>query len=450
MPRVPRSRCVPALVSGVSALSVLALLGACSPGDSTGTGEDRLVYWSMWREGEPQQKVLRSALDAFTEETGIEVEVQWSGRQVLQQVAPRLNSGNPPDLTDQDGTLLHAALGEGALGLQDVFDARITGEGHQVSEVVPESLVATARTGDGQPMVVPYEVIGSTLWFNGKKHPGLAGQDRLSWSEFTAILDGLSGQGRTPLALDGDIAGYDTYWMTWSIVRHGGVGLLNRACADRTGAAWDDPAFLAAARDIHRLIDQGYFPEDFNATKFPAQQTAWAAGTNRTDFLLMGTWAPGETGEALKKSGKDVASLIDYRSVKYPEVEGGKGNDAAQAGVIGFSVPAKARNAEAAKEFIRFFLHKDRLTGISTEADNLTPRTDIPAPATLADFGKEYAAADGQYFQPNDDCGTVAAGWVTDVWEPVVVDLFNGGTDGAEGFVRAIKEKSVAYYRNNG
>ncbi|QKW10441.1 extracellular solute-binding protein [Streptomyces sp. NA04227] len=450
MSSVLRSRRITALFAGTGALCLLAACNA--PGSEPGGGKpgSTLVYWSMWKEGEPQQKVLQASLDEFTKKTGIKVKVQWAGRQVLQQVVPRLNSGNPPDLTDQDGSSLRAVLGEGALGLQDVYDAQITGETQKVSDIVPAALVASAKNEDGEPMVVPYEVVGSTLWFNGKQHPDLDGKDQLGWSEFTGKLDELKQKGRTPLALDGDISGYDAYWMTWSVVRHGGVGLLNKACQDKKGATWDDPAFLAAAKDIGELIDKGYFPKDFNATKFPAQQTAWATGTSKTDFLLMGTWAPSETGAALEKSGKDVDSVITYRSMPYPEVDGGKGNNATQAGVIGFAVPAKARNAEAAKKFIQFFLAKDQLTPISTQADNLTPRKDIPAPSTLRDFAKEYAGADRQYFQPNDDCGGVAAQWVTDVWEPTLVDFFNGKIKSAESFVETIKDKSVAHHKNSG
>ncbi|MCL7380537.1 ABC transporter substrate-binding protein [Streptomyces sp. 35G-GA-8] len=450
MSSVLRSRRITALLSGVGALCLLAACTTAGSGPGGGKSGSTLVYWSMWKEGEPQQKVLRASLDQFTKETGIKVQVQWAGRQVLQQVVPRLNSGNPPDLTDQDGTSLHAVLGEGALGLQDVYDAQITGETRKVSDIIPASLVASAKKADGQPMLVPYEVVGSTLWYNGKRHPDLVGKDQLDWSAFTGKLDGLRQKGRTPLALDGDISGYDAYWMVWSVVRHGGVGLLNKACQDKTGAAWDDPAFLAAAEDIGGLVSRGYFPKDFNATKFPAQQTAWATGTGKTDLLLMGTWAPSETGAALEKSGKDVGSVIDYRSMPYPTVDGGKGNNATQAGVIAFAVPAKARNTEAAKKFIRFFLAKDRIARISTEADNLTPRSDVPAPSALSDFAKEYAAQGRQFFQPNDDCGSVAAQWVTDVWEPTVVDYFNGRIEGADNFVKTVKDKSVAHHKNKG
>ncbi|MEV8405270.1 hypothetical protein AB0R12_05505 [Streptomyces niveus] len=159
MSSVLRSRRITALLSGVGALCLLAACNTAGSQPGGGKSGSTLVYWSMWKEGEPQQKVLQESLDQFTEETGIKVQVQWAGRQVLQQVVPRLNSGNPPDLTDQDGTSLHAVLGEGALGLQDVYDAQITGETQKVSDIIPAPLVASAKKADGQPMLVPYEVV---------------------------------------------------------------------------------------------------------------------------------------------------------------------------------------------------------------------------------------------------------------------------------------------------
>ncbi|GAA1575364.1 hypothetical protein GCM10009827_116530 [Dactylosporangium maewongense] len=446
----PAPRAVAALAAGLLALTGLSACNGSSKEDAE--AGSTFTYWSMWKEGEPQQKVLQASIDAFTTQTGIKVEVQWAGRQVLQQVVPRLNSGNPPDLTDQDASALQSNLGavNGALGLADLYASQITGESVKISDVIPTALTKNAQTSDGQPIVVPYEVIGTSMWFNGKNHPDLVGKPQLTWSEFVARLDALKSQGRTPIALDGDISGYVTYWLTWSIVRHGGVGLLNKACQDKTGATWNDPAILAAAKDTAQLVSGKYLPPDFNATKFPAQQTAWATGSSKTDFLLMGTWAPSETGEALKKSGKDANSVISYHSTPYPKVDGGKGNTAAEAGAIGFAIPAKARNAAAAKKFIQFFLNKDQISAIATQAENLTPRTDVPTPATLSDFAKEYAAANGNFFLTDDNCGVVAARWVTDVWTTTATDFFNGKIAGADALVAALKDKSVKFHANNG
>lgn len=440
--RLTRRRALSAAV----AVALAGSLAACGndQGGSEGGGSGastELVYWSMWKQGEDQQKVLQAALDEFETATGIKVKVQWSGRDVIKQVAARLNAGDPPDLVDQDAGTIKGILGQvdGVKGLGGLYDTAVDGESATVSEVIPAGLVKPYRNAAGEPIVVPYEIIGSTLWFNGAARSDWTANPPRTWPDFMSALDALKAQGRTPIALDGDIKFYDAYFTTWSIVRHGGVGLLAKAATDDTGATWDDPAFLAAARDVERLIKGGYLVKDFNATKFPAQQNAWASGQSPTDVLLMGTWAPSETGP-------QAASGFQYRSFPYPTVEGGKGNTAAEAGVIGFAIPAKAEHADAAEKFVAFFLNKDRLAKIGTEAKNLTPRTDIPAPEVLADYQKELLAAGDNLFLPYDDAGAVAPEWVSNVWEPINGDFFNGDLDAA-GFIAKLKTETVKLYK---
>lgn len=423
--------------AAVAAGLALGLLAACGKANTTGSGDKEFTYWSMWKPGEDQQKVLQAAIDEFEKSSGIKVKVQWSGRDVLKQVAARLNAGDPPDLTDQDAGALQGNLGkaDGLTGLSDVYNMTVAGESVTVGSVIPQALVKSYQTKERQPFVVPYEIIGSTIWYNAAANPELAANPPKTWTEFIALLDSLKAKGRTPLALDGDIKFYDAYWTTWSIIRHGGIGLLPKAATDKTGAAYDDPAFLAAAKDVEQLIKGGYLVKDFNGTKWPAQQNAWAAGKTPTDLLLMGTWCPSETGP-------QAAAGFKHRSFPFPTVEGGKGNKAAEAGVIGFAIPKKSKHAEAAKKFIAFFLNKDRLAKIATEAKNLTPRSDVAAPAELADYQKEVAAAGSELFLPYDDASAVAPEWATNVWEPANADFFNGKLDAA-GFVKRLKDETI-------
>lgn len=420
----------------VAALAVCLVTAGCGSGNTGGDSQE-LTYWSMWKPGEDQQKVLQAAIEEFEKSSGISVKVQWSGRDVLKQVAARMTVGDPPDLTDQDAGALQGNLNksDGLMGLSDVYDATIEGETKTVKEVISPALVRSYQTKGGQPFVVPYEVIGSTIWYNAATHPELVTNPPKSWTEFIAVLDALKAKGRTPIALDGDIKFYDAYWTTWSIIRHGGIGLLPKAATDPTGATFDDPAFLKAAKDIEQLIKGGYLVKGFNGTKWPAQQNAWAAGKSPTDLLLMGTWAPSETGP-------QAAQGFQHRSFPFPAVEGGKGNQAAEAGVIGFAIPSKARNAAAAKKFIAFFLNKDRLAKIATDAKNLTPREDVPAPTELADYQKEVASAGTHLFLPYDDASALAPDWATNVWEPANADFFNGKLDAA-GFVARLKDETI-------
>ncbi|MBT2505673.1 hypothetical protein J7I98_07105 [Streptomyces sp. ISL-98] len=62
--------------AAMSAAGALALgptgCGGAAGSTSAGSGKE-LTYWSMWKQGEPQQKALSAAIEDFTAETGIKV-----------------------------------------------------------------------------------------------------------------------------------------------------------------------------------------------------------------------------------------------------------------------------------------------------------------------------------------------------------------------------------------
>ena len=46
--------------------------GKKTDGDSgSSKGGDKLVYWAMWSEDEPQAKVIKDAIAKYTEDTGV-------------------------------------------------------------------------------------------------------------------------------------------------------------------------------------------------------------------------------------------------------------------------------------------------------------------------------------------------------------------------------------------
>jgi raffinose/stachyose/melibiose transport system substrate-binding protein len=66
----------------------------------------------------------------------------------------------------------------------------------------------------------------------------------------------------------------------------------------------------------------------------------------------------------------------------------------------------------------------------------------VAAPAELADYQKEVAAAGADLFLPYDDASAIAPEWATNVWEPANADFFNGKLDAA-GFVKRLKEETI-------
>lgn len=438
----------------VSVAAVAAALTGCSAASTSSSGSSgSLTYWSMWKQGEPQQVVLAKAIKGFTEKTGIKVDVQWAGRQVIQQVIPRLSAGNPPDLFDSAGSGITSAFAnnDGLLGLQSVYNSTPYGEKEKISSIISPTVSGLVKTKSGEPEIVPYEITGTSLWYNQLTVPQLAGKSSITWSQFMSIADKQKDAGTPPIALDGDQAYYDAYWFVLDAIRHGGANVLVNLSKDKTGAAADNPAILAAAKDIFPLTQGGYLPSDFNGTKWPAQEDAWAAGTSKTSFLAMGSWAPSETASGLQKSGLDPATTIQYGSLPYPTVSGGKGNSLAWIDDFGFAIPKKAKNAANAEKFIEYFMAKKQLQGISSVATNLTPRSDIPVPPDLADFAKEYqAAAKAGTLTNNPDAGITNAQWSGQVLDQTVAYLFNKKFSSPEAFVSALKARTVTFLQTQG
>lgn len=48
-----------------------------APAFTVQAADDTLVYWSMWEATEPQGQVIQEAVDAYTEQTGVKVDLQF-------------------------------------------------------------------------------------------------------------------------------------------------------------------------------------------------------------------------------------------------------------------------------------------------------------------------------------------------------------------------------------
>lgn len=434
--RRPRRR--PAAVAAAAAVLLPLALGACA--GSGGQDAKSLVYWSMWKKGEPQADVLGAALDAFAKETGVKVKVEWKGRDVAKQLAPTLNTRNvPADLVDSADRFVKStfvATRQG-LDLDPVYDLPVPGEaGKKVGDVVDPRYREYA-TEDGKAWLVPYEVLATQIWYDGHALKDVASKPPRTWDEFRALLDERkAARGDGPLALDSDVADYPAYWTYQAVLSDLGPGAFAAAATDKTGAKIEAPGFVAAAQKIERLAKDGLFTKGYDGGKFPAMQQKWAAGD--ADFLLMGTWAPSET---LPSAGKK----FDYRSFPFPD--GASGKRTQSISLIGFGIPSNAKHRDAAEKFIAYFMNKDRLSQIATKANNLTSRSDVPAPSVLADVKKTLAEA--ETVPELDGVKMNQTEWYTKVFQPVNTDLATGRLTAAQ-FAAKLKSASAAYWKLNG
>jgi ABC-type glycerol-3-phosphate transport system substrate-binding protein len=305
---------------------------------------------------------------------------------------------------------------------------------------------------NNRAVMVPYEVASEAFYFDKARQPQLAGGGKpQTWPQFVSALTAIKSVGKVPpLALD-PITGNCAYWTEWILERELGPGQMKKMAEEKTASLpagttsrWDDqkPQLLDGAQKIEDLVKAGFFApgyatEDTGAKSTHAkdQQNLWASGG--AAMLLGGTWTPSETVPALGASAKDVDSFL-FPTVPGPD--GSRGDNSAGVNFFGFAVPRDGKHSDSAERFILYFMNKDQLSGISTDAANLTPRTDIPAPDALKSV--QQALTNRTVFPDQDALMRDDGPWYTAVFQPLSVQLLTGKMT-AKDFVAQLKIQSA-------
>lgn len=149
------------VLSAVLCAMMVASLAACGGGgdketsggaDSGKDGGKELVYWSMWSEEEPQAKVIQEAVDKYTEDTGVKVDVQFKGRNGQREgLQPALDAKQTIDLFDEDVNRVNGSWGSYLMDLEELAKDYEAEHGN-------ETLFAIARNAAGGTLKsIPYQ-----------------------------------------------------------------------------------------------------------------------------------------------------------------------------------------------------------------------------------------------------------------------------------------------------
>ncbi|GAA1963105.1 ABC transporter substrate-binding protein [Catenulispora subtropica] len=425
----------------IATAAVLAVgVSACSSSKSdkpaSGTGDaaaksgGSFSYWSMWRKDEPQAKVIQAAIDQFTADTGIKVDVEWTGRDVAKKIGPAMAANKAPDMWDQGADSIYgtAAQNGNAQDLSAVLDMTIPNDNVKVSAAIPskywDSLPKDPK--GGQHWVIPYEASTAGVFYNSADPDISAAMASAptDWDGFIKVCDALKAKNKPCVASEGEDSWTNGLWFDY-LLNANGVN-FNDLANDKSGAAWDNPAVLKTAQQTEQLVKGGYIIPTYTATKYPAQQTNWAGG--KAGFLINGNWVTAEVA-------KQIPSTWKYGFMLPP------GATQPDSMVFGFALTKNAKNVAQAEKFMAYFLQKKTLSGISTDAGNITPRTDIPAPAELTDVQKTLGADKLRLTFDG-----VAGDWSTKVWNQNFLDFWHGKTDAA-GFVAKMKSAQVSFWK---
>lgn len=357
--------------------------GSTAPGGDLGAIEDgaKLVYWSMWNEAEPQGMVVQQAIDAFTAATGVDVEINFNGRDIRKTLEPALAGGETIDIFDEDIERVLNVWGDYLLPLDDYVDGTYEDtNGQSYRSNINQTLIGLAEdlgaaksfSDGGKIHNIPYQPSTFVVMYNNDLFDA-AGVTTApaTWDEFLDVCAKLKASGVTPITVDD---AYMAALFGFTLDRIVGAEKCYEMVANRD---FSDPGVLRACEIWEEMIKEGYLSSKAATNVYPAGQVEEIAkGT--VAMYLNGTWLPNEI--------KGEAPDINWGSFAWPSIDAtGDGTEANQYGAQSFGINKNTQYPNAAFALVRWLTLGEWDQALADESLGVPMANDAQWPAQLAD-----------------------------------------------------------------
>ena len=220
-----------------------------------------LVYWSMWEATEPQGQAIQAAVDKFTEDTGVSVDLQFKGRTGIREgLQPALDAGTNIDLFDEDIDRVNSTWGQYLMDLEELAKAA------DYEATANAGLIAACReVGGGTLKSIPYQPNVFAFFYNQAifDEAGITAVPT-TWEELDAVCAKIKDAGYTPITCDD---AYITCMFGYHMSRLVGEPKTEEIVK---GGLWDDPSVTATAQAYADFASKGYFSETIASNVWPA------------------------------------------------------------------------------------------------------------------------------------------------------------------------------------
>ena len=425
-----KKKIVSALLCVAMAASLVVGCGSKSGSDSgSSKGGDKLVYWAMWSKDEPQAKVIQDAIAKYTEDTGVEVDVQFKGRSGQREgLQPALDAKQTIDLFDEDVNRVNGSWGKYLLDLEDVAKDYESEHGN-------ETLFKIARAAyeDGTLHSIPYQPSIFGFFYN-KTLFDKAGIKEVptTWDELDAACAKLKDAGITPItADDAYMTSFIGYHLARYIGQDGVKSLVTGEEVNGQNVTWDDERVLAAAQSFADFAKKGYFSKNIATNVYPAGQNQEFAPGDAA-IVICGSWLPNEAKAS-------VAEDLEWGYFNYPSVPNGTDDNTANniANQV-FAINKDSKMADEAFELITYITTGDYDKEMTTEALCIpTDKANSDAwPTELAEVKAGFDATTTYY---DWAAGAESNNDLTGTLKTSALELAAGKLDAA-GFISAMKK----------
>ena len=264
---------------------------------------------------------LRTSLDAFTAETGIQVIVE-SNRQLVPILRTRLAGGSPPDLAliPQPGLLAEFARAgylvplvneDGSAGLIDAAT---------LTDNYAQGIIDLGNVDGTQYGILAKANSKSTIWYSPESLAALGLETPTTWDELIAIQQAYIDAGLIPWSIGGADSWTLTDWFENIYVRQNGPEAYQQLFVTHE-IPWTDASVTAALDAFRQIVD----PADTHLA-------GGVDGTLSTDFITAANmvfrpdpaaqmyYEGGFMGGIIASNFPDLVPVTDFNAFLFPAI----------------------------------------------------------------------------------------------------------------------------------
>lgn len=323
---------------GAGVVAVPGLLAACSnnssgSGSSGGGALPTVTFGSNYSDEGPK-KGLQAMVDAYQTKSGNKVKINTTEHNTYQNNITRYLQGNPDDVASWfAGYRMQFFAQKGYLA--DISDVWSSLQGFS------DALKGASTGADGKQYFVPLYNYVWNLFYRKSTFDAKGYKAPATWDDFIALCKQIQKDGGIPLGLS-DKDGWPAMG-TFDIINMRKNGYQFHVDLMAGKQSWTDQK----VKDVFGLWSTlfPYYQPGANGRTW--EEAGDAFGKKQTAMVVFGT-----PHVALR--APTPADIEDSVLVAYPQIDPANGQDSLDAPIDGFVLTKKAKNADAAKAFLKF------------------------------------------------------------------------------------------------
>ncbi|EET62595.1 ABC transporter, solute-binding protein [Marvinbryantia formatexigens DSM 14469] len=323
-----------------------------------------LTFWSMWNSTEPQGQIIQEAADAFSEQTGATINIEWKGRDINTLIQSSLEAGENIDIFEDDYSRISKIYKDYCYDLTEMAEAA----GYADQSFACFNEVATEWAGF-LPCITEQPQVGGIFYNKDIFDACGITEVPATWEDFLAACQTMVDNGYQPLALDST---YADFTFAYHLDRYlGEAGVSDLAV---NGGWSDNESAVKAAQDIIDFINAGYLA-DGAPDEYPSSQNKIGL-TGQVAMVVCANYVCAEVNN-------NTGSEINWGMFNYPSVEGGADPSNAYAGANSLAITSYSENPQAAFDFLMFLTSGEYDQKMADTASQIPADPSNTAPAIM-------------------------------------------------------------------